>query len=52
MVCVGAIRKFNYSVDTQIYELPDRQRLEVMHELYDVPEMLFNPIVRSGGQGQ
>lgn len=43
--------KFNAAIDTQIYELPDKSKLELLTEIYDVPEMLFNPIPEENFMG-
>jgi actin-related protein len=33
--------KFNQYVDNSVYELPDKQKLEVSKEMYTVPEQMF-----------
>ncbi|KAL4494990.1 hypothetical protein ABPG72_015690 [Tetrahymena utriculariae] len=45
------IIKFNHAVDTQIFELPDKQKLEILNEMFEVPELLFNPIPEENFMG-
>jgi isopenicillin N synthase-like dioxygenase len=34
-------RKFNQAVDNQVFELPDKTKLEVSKEMYTIPELIF-----------
>jgi hypothetical protein len=40
-------RKFNQQVDNSVYELPDKQKLEISREMYTIPEQLFEKSVFS-----